>query len=135
MGYLLDISVLSEIQKPRPAASVLSWWDTVPAAELFLSVLTIGEIRQGITRLARHDPRRAARYEQWHDALLQTFDDRIVPVTLKTAELWGELGAADPIPEVDGLLAATALAHGWTLVTRTARHMARTGAPILNPFD
>jgi predicted nucleic acid-binding protein len=135
MAYLLDTNVVSEIQKPRPAAAVLTWWDSVSAAEVFLSVLTIGEIRQGISRLAPRDPSRAARYEQWHDALLATFGDHIAPVDLAVAQLWGQLSAATPTAEVDGLIAATAMANGWTLVTRNVRHMARTGAPILNPFE
>ena len=135
MGYLLDTNVVSEIQKPRPAPPVLAWWQETPADELFLSVLTIGEIRQGIIRLATRDPQRAARYEQWQDQLVRAFGDRIASVDLAVTQLWGQLNAARPTAEIDGLIAATAMANDWTLVTRNVRHMARTGAPIFNPFD
>jgi predicted nucleic acid-binding protein len=79
--------------------------------------------------------RRAARYERWQEELLRVFGDRIAPVNLAVAQLWGQLSAATPTAEVDGLIAATAMANGWTLVTRNVRYRARTGAPIIDPFD
>lgn len=134
MSFLLDTNVVSEIRKKSPDAGVLAWFDAVPASELFLSVLVIGEIRQGIGRLARRDQSRAAVLEQWLKQLQHAYGDRIVPVTAEVAEAWGQLNVPDPRPVIDGLLAATALVHGWTLVTRNTADIASTGARLLNPF-
>lgn len=134
MSYLLDTNVLSELRKPAPAASVEAWFRAVPSAKLYLSVLVIGEIRQGVERLARRDAARAAPLERWLGDLVGRFDDRIVPVTAEVAEVWGRLCVPDPLPTVDGLLAATALVSGWTLVTRNTADFRRTGVRLLDPF-
>lgn len=134
MTFLLDTNIVSEIRKKSPDAGVLAWFDSVAASELFLSVLVIGEIRQGVDRLARRDHSRAAALEQWLKQLQHAYSDRIVPVTAEIAEAWGRLNVPDPRPAVDGLLAATALVHGWTLVTRNTGDIASTGARLLNPF-
>jgi predicted nucleic acid-binding protein len=134
VGFLLDTNVVSEIRKREPHPGVLGWFATVPARELFLSVLVIGEIRQGIERLARRDPVRAEVFEHWLKQLVALYEDRIVPVTTEVAEAWGRLNVPDPLPVVDGLLAATALVRGWTLVTRNTADVASTGVRALNPF-
>ncbi|GAB3441377.1 hypothetical protein GCM10027436_25740 [Actinophytocola sediminis] len=99
-----------------------------------MSALVVGEIRRGIDRLARRDEVRAAVFEQWLRQLVTIYADRLVPVTVDVAELWGRLNIPDPLPIVDGLMAATALAHGWTLVTRNVADISSTGVPVLNPF-
>jgi predicted nucleic acid-binding protein len=132
--YLLDTNVVSEVRRRTPDPAVLGWFDSVRADELHLSVLVVGEIRQGIERLARRDPGRAAPYEKWLLDLQDLYGDRIVPVTTAVADAWGRLNAPDPLPVVDGLLAATALVHGWTLVTRNTADVARTGVRMVNPF-
>lgn len=134
MSYLLDTNVLSELRKPAPAASVEAWFRAVPSAKLYLSVLVIGEIRQGVERLARRDADRAAPLDRWLGDLVHRFDDRIVPITAEVAEVWGRLCVPDPLPTVDGLLAATALVRGWTLVTRNTADVHRTGVRLLDPF-
>jgi predicted nucleic acid-binding protein len=126
--------VVSEIRKKAPDAGVSAWFAAVAASELFLSVLVVGEIRQGIERLARRDPAQAEVFERWLTRLVDVYGDRIVPVTAEVAEVWGRLNVPDPLPVVDGLLAATALVHGWTLVTRNVADVASTGARLLNPF-
>src|SRR5207244_1886286 len=93
-----------------------------------------GEIRQGIERLRRRDRRQAADLERWLGMLRQEFEERILPVTTAVAEAWGRLTAPGPLPPVDGLLAATALTHGLTLVTRDTARLERTGIPLLNPW-
>ncbi len=111
------------------------WFDQVAEDELFLSVLVVGELRQGIERRRRHDPVAARQLERWVTTLLEAYSDRILPVDQRVAELWGQINVPDPLPTVDGLLAATALAHNLTVVTRNARDFARSGATVLNPFS
>jgi len=132
--FLLDTNIVSEIRKKLPDEGVLAWFDSVSASELFLSVLVIGEIRQGIDRLARRDQARATALEQWLKQLQHAYRDRVVPVTAEVAEAWGRLNVPDPRPVVDSLLAATALVHDWTLVTRNTADVESTGVRLLNPF-
>lgn len=135
MSFLLDTNVVSEIRKKAPNAGVETWFASVSAAEVYLSVLVVGEIRQGIERLLRRDAAQAEVFQRWLAQLVDTFSDRIVPITTDVADTWGRLNAGDPLPVVDGLLAATALAHDWTLVTRNGRDVASTGVKLLNPFQ
>ena len=107
----------------------------VPEAELFVSVLVVGEIRQGIERLRRRDRSQALVFETWLSALVQGYADRIIPVTAEVAEEWGRMNVPDPLPVVDGLMAATAKVRGWTFVTRNVADLARTGVRLLNPFE
>jgi toxin FitB len=132
--FLLDTNVVSEIRRKEPNAGVVAWFDSVPSSELYVSVLVVGEIRQGIERLGRRDPAQAEVFERWLGQLIDVYTDRIVPVTPEIADVWGRLNVPDPLPVVDGLLAATAIAHGWTLVTRNVNDVASTGVRLLNPF-
>lgn len=134
MSCLLDTNVISEVRKPVRNAGVQQWFATVKAEELFLSVLVAGEVRRGIERLRRRDPAQAAVYEAWLVTLRRDFTDRILPVTAEIAEEWGRLNAVDPLPVIDGFLAATARVHGMLLVTRNTADFARTGVRLLNPF-
>lgn len=134
MGFLLDTNIISEVRKKEPHPGVSRWFSSVPENELFVSVLVIGEIRQGVDRLARRDPLQAEMLERWLAGLVAGYEDRIVAITTDVAEAWGRLNVPDPVPVVDGLLAATALVRGWTLVTRNGRDVASTGVDLLNPF-
>ena len=134
MSMLLDTNVVSELRKRRSDPAVTTWYASTRAGDLHLSVLVVGEMRSGIERLARHDKEQAARHEKWLVDLLDLFEDRIVPVSIEVAEVWGRLSVPDPVPAIDGLLAATALVHDWTLVTRNVRDVRRTGVRLLNPF-
>jgi toxin FitB len=133
--FLLDTNVVSEIRKPRPDPKVQAWLASVPEADLYLSVLVVGEIRQGVERLRRRDPARVAPYEAWLSELLRHFADRLVPITADVCEEWGRLNVADPLPVVDGLMAATAKVRGWTFVTRNVADLARADVRLLDPFD
>lgn len=135
MSFLLDTNVISEIRKPNGDANVRAWMSGVPAGDLYLSVLVMGEIRRGIELLRRRDPARAAVYETWLTMLRQDYADRILPITAEVAEEWGRMNVPDPVPTVDGLLAATAKVRGWTLVTRNTADLARTGVRLVNPFE
>ena len=134
MSFLLDTNLVAELRKPRAHPGVMRWFDSVDGSELFLSVLVLGEVRQGIVRLRRRDPRQAATYDAWLSRLRHDFADRILPVTEDIALDWGRLNAGDPLPVVDGLLAATARVHNLTLVTRNVADFERTEVPLLNPF-
>jgi hypothetical protein len=133
--YLLDTNVLSETRKREPDAGVTEWIAATPAERLYLSVLTLGEIEQGIARVrGRADREQAAALERWVRDVKLGFADRMLPVTLLVASAWGRQQHAHPLPVIDGLLAATAQAYGMTLVTRNVRDFKRSGAWVLNPF-
>ena len=134
MTYLLDTNVVSELRRPSPDPKVRDWFATVASGDLHLSVLVVGEIQQGIERLRPRDPEQANSLAGWLEGLRGKFADRIAPVSLPVALAWGRLNAANPLPVVDGLLAATALAHDWTLVSRNERDLSRTGVRVINPF-
>lgn len=106
----------------------------MPAAHLFLSVLTLGEIRRGIEIVARSDHAQAAALERWRRRIVAAYADRILPVSEAVAEEWGRIQAIRSVSTIDSLLAATAVAHGLTLVTRNVRDFAGTRAVLLDPF-
>lgn len=134
MTYLLDTNVISELRKRSPNRAVASWFESVSGADLYLSVLVVGEVRQGIERLRRRDPSQAKVFERWLSTLKRDFADRVLPITPPIAEAWGRLNAERPLPVVDSLLAATALVHGLTFVSREADRLERTGIALLNPW-
>lgn len=134
MSWLLDTNVVSELRKgERADAGVRAWFEDADERSLFTSVLVVGELRRGIERIRRRDVPSALALEHWLAGLTDEFDDRILPVDQAVAERWGRLNVPDPLPTVDGLLAATALVHGLTLVTRNTRDVMRTGIPVLDP--
>jgi toxin FitB len=136
MAYLVDTNILSELRKGRRCnRGVAAWFAAVDDEELFLSVLVIGEMQRGADRIRRRDPKSANTLDRWLSNITSTYADRILPVTLAIARLWGSLGVPDPIPTVDGLLAATALHHELVLATRNVKDVARTGVQLVNPFD
>jgi toxin FitB len=135
VSFLVDTNVLSEARKAGGDAGVKRWFAEVPAEQLFLSVLVIGEIRRGIERLRRRDPAQAVAFEPWLHALRNQYADRVLPVTADICEAWGRMNVPDPLPVIDGLLAATASVHRLTVVTRNTVDLARTGVAVLNPFS
>ncbi len=136
MSFLLDTNILSELRKgPRADAGVRRWMESVEEESLFTSVLVLGELRRGTERLRRRDKVAAAALDQWYSRFLEGFSDRVLDVDAAVAERWGALNVPDPLPAVDGLLAATALVHGLTLVSRNLRDVERSGARVLNPFE
>jgi toxin FitB len=137
-GFLLDTNVISELIKPEPDGNVLRWIDETEETILFLSVLTLGEVRNGIERLGAG--KRRGLLESWLTVDLRLrFQDRILAVDEAIVERWGALSAATakkgkPVPVIDGLLAATALHHDLMLVTRNATDVSGTGVATLNPW-
>lgn len=134
MSFLLDTNVISEVRKPAGDPGVKAWLGSIPEAEVYLSVLVVGEIRQGIERLRRRDPKQATIYEIWLATLYHDYADRLIPITADIAEEWGLLNVPDRLPGIDGLMAATARVRGLTLVTRNTTDFARAGVRLLNPF-
>lgn len=137
-GFLLDTNIVSELVKVRPEPRVVAWIDSTDEGLLYLSVLTLGEIRKGITSL--EDPSRRVSFESWldHDLALR-FSGRILPIDRAVADRWGRISGSaaarkSPVPVIDGLLAATALQHGLTLVSRDIRHASRSGVSAFNPW-
>jgi predicted nucleic acid-binding protein len=135
LSYLLDTNVISELRKgDRAEPSVSTWFAGVAEEEIFLSVLTIGEVRRGVESVRRRDPDSAARLDSWLARLTEAHSDRIVPVDRAIAEEWGRMSVPDPLPVVDGLLAATAKILGLTFVTRNIADVEGTGVELLDPF-
>ena len=137
-GFLLDTNIVSELVKPKPEPKVTKWIETTDEALLFLSVLTIGEIRKGIA--SHPDPRRRAKLEAWLVSDLEVrFAGRVLVIDTGIAERWGRLTAqgehaGSPLAVIDGLLAATAQHHDLTFVTRNTGDLLGTGVSLFNPW-
>ena len=138
-GYLLDTNVPSEFSRDRPQPRVAAWLKAQPPTTLYLSAVTIGEIRKGLVVLPQ--ARRRTELEAWfHTDLLVWFRNRILPVTDSIADRWGVLEGqcqlkGTPLNTADGMIAATALQHDLTLVTRNIKDFAALGVVLLNPWD
>jgi predicted nucleic acid-binding protein len=138
-GFLLDTNIVSELMKPRPNRSVSSWIERTSEALMYLSVITIGEVRKGID-LLRDDDRRRAALQSWLDRDVRIrFAGRLLPFDDGVAERWGQLEALArkrrlTLPTIDAQLAATALHHGLTFVTRNTADVAPTGVPVFDPW-
>lgn len=135
MAYLLDTCLLSELRKKTCNPGVVAWISNVQPEESFLSVLTLGEIRRGVELHRLKDPAAAGGLERWLVGLETHYGDRILPVTTGVADAWGRLSLRQPLPVTDGLIAATALEHRLTVVTRNTSDFARSGVNTLNPFS
>lgn len=136
MSYLLDTNVLSELRKgTRTNPAVSAWYATIDANSIYLSVLVTGEIRRGIEGLRRREPERATALDQWLQAVIESFADRILPIDAAVAERWAYLTAGRSFSVVDALLAATADVHHLVLVTRNQGDVAGLGIAVLNPFE
>jgi predicted nucleic acid-binding protein len=135
--YLIDTCALSEFVKPKPSPSVDAWLAQVPDGADFVSVLTLGELEKGIARLA--PSRRRTSLEKWFGDLRERFRNRTLLVDEPVALEWGRIAARSelagaPVPSIDALIAATAIVHGLAVVTRNSSDIARTGAPIIDPW-
>ena len=135
MRYLLDTNVVSEMRRRRAEPQVVAWIRSVPQTHVFISALVLGEVRAGIERLRVRDLRQATVLEDWLEDLRESFDDRTIHVDGEIAEAWGCLNAEQPIPIIDGLMAATAKVRGMVLVTRNVAHVDRPGVRVLNPWE
>ena len=135
MSYLLDTNVISELRKgDRADRNVTSWFAEIADEEIFLSTLTLGEIRRGIESIRRRDAKTAGALESWLGRVADQHTDRIVSIDRAIADEWGRMNVPDPLPVVDGLLAATAKVVGLTLATRNTADIERTDISYVNPF-
>ncbi len=134
MTYLFDTNVVLELRRPRPHGGVQVWVESRAAEAMYLSVLVLGEIRCGVERLRPRDPSQSQSLERWLASLEGRFADRIIAIDEVIAHAWGRLSATDSVSPVDGLLAATALVHGLTVVTRDKRPFERVGVPYFDPW-
>src|SRR6516225_1591634 len=133
--YLLDTDVLSELRRGRRNRNVVAWIRQVAAADFYLSVVTIGEIELGIARQHVRNPSFAQDLTAWLEVTLRAYGERILPLTVGIARRWGRLAAQLGNKQLDLAIAATALEHGLTVVTRNVSDFEPTGVPILNPFN
>ena len=137
MAYLIDTCALSEFTKPKPAASVDAWFAGIQSGTDFVSVLTLGELEKGISKLA--SSRRRSGLERWFADLRNRFTGRVLPIDSPIALEWGRIAArcerdGQALPVIDALLAATAIVHGLSVVTRNTSDIARAGAPLIDPW-
>jgi hypothetical protein len=132
--YLLDTVVLSEMRKRSPDTGVVRWFAARDPASFFISTITIGEIERGAALKRPQDAVFAGALSAWLEQLLADYGDRIIPVDIRIARRWGRLGAAVGHTGIDLLIAATAIEHDFTVVTRNVCHFAPTGVAAENPF-
>jgi len=135
MSYLIDTNIISEVRKGvRCDTRVSAWYASVTDEDLFLSTLVLGEIRKGIELARPRDSDRAVALERWLREVEEAFNGRVLGIDNAVSDQWGRMSAIRPVPVIDGLLAATALTNGLTLVTRNDRDVAGLGAMVFNPF-
>jgi hypothetical protein len=135
MSYLIDTNIISEVRKgARCDGHVSAWYASIADDDLYLSTLVLGEIRKGIELARPRDSGKAVALERWLRDVEAAFNGRVLAVDNAVSDQWGRMSAIRPLPVVDGLLAATALTHGLTLVTRNDRDVAGLGAKVFNPF-
>lgn len=136
MKYLVDTNVISEIRKGESAhPNVRAWWDSVSPSAVFISVLTLGEIRRGIRGLEARDKKRAAFLMIWLEGLSRFFASRLLPIDERAALAWAEISAKRSVPLIDSLIAACAASRDMTLITRNTKDIADSGVRYLNPFE
>ena len=131
--FLIDTDVLSALRRRDRNPAIVRWVEGQRTADLHISVVTVGEIERGITQQQRHNPAFARDLAVWLDRVLGWYGDRILPIDAATARRWGQLSAALGNDSADLLIAATALKHGLTVVTRNVRHFEPTGVSVLDP--
>ncbi len=131
--FIIDTDVLSALRRRERHPAIVRWVESQRTADLHISVVTVGEIERGITQQQRHNPDFARELSAWLDRVLGWYGDRILPVYAATARRWGQLSAEIGNDSADLLIAATALEHGLTVVTRNVRHFEPTGVSVLDP--
>lgn len=133
MSFLLDTNVLSDLRKAQPHRALARWFADQDADHLFLSVVTVGEIRQGVEQLRHRDAPRSTALDQWLTDLVRAYGDHVLAVDQTVADRWGRFRAIRSLPVMDALIAATAHVHGLTVVTRNDRDFAGLPVKVLNP--
>jgi toxin FitB len=132
--YLLDTMILSALRQRQRSRHLVAWLRTVPESDLFLSVVTVGEVEKGIAAVMKREPAFAQRLVIWLDEVMRRYAARILSVDLAIARRWGRLAAAHGHGGADLLIAATALEHGLAVATSNTRHFADTGVVLVDPL-
>ena len=132
--YLLDTNVVSALRRPDRSPVVVRWLENQRSTDLYLSVITVGEIKRGFAQQRRLDPIFARELASWLDEIIGWYGDRILGIDVATARRWGQLSATIGHSSVDLLIAATALENGLAVVTRNVSHFESTGVRVVNPF-
>ena len=135
MSFLLDTNVVSETRKRAPSPGVLAWLSRVSEGELFLSVLSLGELHRGVLLKGKTDASAAAALAHWLNGIEVLFSDRLLPVDAAVCRQWAAFTTTPTLPVIDSLLAATASVHGLTIVTRNLKDFEGLGVATLNPWD
>ena len=135
MSFLLDTVVLSELRKVKPSHKVVRWIKEQDKDNLFISVVSIGEIERGIEKARKSEPEFASELALWLEGLLTVYAEQLLPLSAKSARVWGKLSAKLGHEGADLLIAATAITHGLTVATRNVKHFETTGVTVINPFD
>lgn len=136
MNVLVDTNVMSELKRGRNAAPrVAAWFAALPPQNVFTSVIVLGEIRHGIEIVARRDKPQAEALEQWYTLVRERLGNRVLAVDEPVMALWARISVPDMLPAYDGLIAATALAHGLIVATRNTEDFRRAGAQVINPWE
>ena len=133
--FLLDTDVLSALRQRDRNPNAVRWVEAQPTSDMYISVVTVGEVERGITQQRRRNPTFAEELALWLERVLSWYDNRVLPVDTATARRWGRLSAAIGHNGPDLLIAATALENGLIVVTRNVRHFEPTGVPTLNPLE
>ena len=136
LTYLIDTNIISEVRKgDRCDPRVAAWYASIDDADIYLSVLVLGEIREGVERVRSKDSARARALEAWLSTVKKSFSDRVLQVDQAVADEWGCMAAKRPVSTIDAMLAATAKVHGLTFVTRNVADVGDLGAAVLDPFE
>jgi len=134
--YLIDTNIISEVRKgARCDRDVAAWFESIADADIYLSVLVVGEIRKGIERARPNTPVQASALEQWLTELVRSFTERIMPIDQAVADEWGRMSAKRSLSTIDALLAATSKVNRMTLATRNISDVVNLGVRVLDPFE
>ncbi|MDO9162120.1 MAG: type II toxin-antitoxin system VapC family toxin [Methylococcaceae bacterium] len=134
MPYLLDTDILSAIRRKQRDPNLEKWLHSIQSADVYLSVVTLGEVERGISQQRRNNPEFAEDLERWLDTILLKYEQRILPLSVSIARRWGKLSGELGHTSADLMIAATALEHNLTVATRNTRHFEPTQVSLINPY-
>ncbi|CAN0590686.1 unnamed protein product [Ectocarpus sp. 12 AP-2014] len=135
MKYLLDTNIISELKKKTPDQNVVNWFEGIDTDELYLSCITIGELKSGALKKSKTDVKTGKLLIKWIDGLMADYEEQILNIDLETCEIWAELLNIDSTNAIDGLIAAQCLQSNMVLVTRNIKHFNMFDIKLFNPFD
>lgn len=135
MKYLLDTNIISELKKKTPDQNVVNWFEGIDTDELYLSCITIGELKSGALNKFKTDDKTGKLLIKWIDGLMADYEEQILNIDLETCEIWAQLLNIDSTNAIDGLIAAQCLQSNMVLVTRNIKHFNMFDIKLFNPFD